>query len=521
VSAGASRSGWQLPTIAGTFGLLAALVLGWVAWRDDVLGILSDGYVYLLEADAFANLEHGLSPLGRFLFKEYPFPPLYPLVLAAWGAGADTAGRATLVNAGLLGAVTGVLVYWYRRLDLPLTAAVLLAAVFMCLPVTWLTAMDIQSEPLYLLLSVATLLLVSDADDSISRWRLAGACCGLAVVTRSAGVALLGAFLWTWWSSGSSRDRPAAVCALAPGVLWWGLRVALGDHAGYLSSDRAIYLGTLAKVLEIMQTNLRALAELGMRSLDLGAHRHVAIALTFFAVAAVAGLLLRLRAGRCDARYVVCYSVVILLWPYPEHMRRFLFVVLPLLGGYALAACGAGLQRTVAPRFVSLALCSLATTLGLLALPSTASIALGLFGARTSEDRALLRAPSSYLLENPALGRRWVAMTTPIRTLAAEARRLVPGDACLNAVIAEMVMFYVRRPVLDLDVTKGRPEVLATRVTACPYVVMVNFVTYPTNGLPALYPLHVLGTRLEVLAATGDDPHDPTSPVRAMLAHYR
>ena len=61
---------------------------------------------------------------------------------------------------------------------------------------------------------------------------------------------------------------------------------------------------------------------------------------------AAAGLVQRLRRRRLDAFYVIFYLLIVLFWPFPAHVPRFIYVVLPILLLYAVLASQTLVERS-------------------------------------------------------------------------------------------------------------------------------------------------------------------------------
>jgi hypothetical protein len=74
---------------------------------------------------------------------------------------------------------------------------------------------------------------------------------------------------------------------------------------------------------------------------------------------ALAGMALRLAAGKPDAWMIAAYLAQLLSWPFYDQMTRFLFPVVPVLVLYAFAAAGAGLKRLGRPPALSHAVVAL------------------------------------------------------------------------------------------------------------------------------------------------------------------
>lgn len=510
---GTSLLAWIPPLL---MGLVISGLCAWCAWRASGDGLLADGYIYLLMADALQYAPASDALDWRFLFGEYPFPPLYPLLLAVVQAGADKPLQAFMLNAGLLGAAFVVLARWYASLGIPAGPALALSLSFALLPISFLTALDVQSEPLYLLLSLTALYAVSRAPARPGAWLVAGVCCGLAVLTRTVGITLLAAFTLTLLLQAPPRRVLALLCAWLPPAGWLIFRHLEGLTASYFNQRAFAANNLFGSLWQVGWVNWRAAGEAVSRSVDLQAAAPVQIALAVLGVCAGVVFLRRLGRGRCDAVYLLSYLGLIMLWPYPEHFRRFLFVVLPLAGGYAMSALDYALRSSSSRRSASAALYALPCVLLSLTTPSLLALRQEL--AAPSNVSAVSHTPARYLW--PSLRAAVLAAQAfdPVVTLLRHARTELPAQACIASAIPEQVMYYARRPSLHLIHGLAAP---ASVLRQCPYVLMIAFRSFPASGVPPMFPFDALRAELEILDVARVDPDDSTSGARAILARYR
>lgn len=496
--------------------LASASAYAGLAVRDQFNGILADGYVYLMQADSIAGLPHGMSALGRFVFGYYPFPPLYPLLLALTGAGANAVHQTFIVNAAVLALVVGLVTRWYAVLGLPPLVAWALGALFASLPVALITALDVQSEPLYLVCSMTAVLCAAAPTPPRLHW--AALASGLALITRTAGVALVVAVIaYCWHSAGARRLRLVAL-ALAPAAAWWLLRAGADLEASYTDIALRTVAVTPAALAQLLTTNSAALIEFGVRSFALDGQAYARSGVLVAALLAGVGWLCRLRQRDCAAWYVLGYGALILLWPYPHHARRFLFVVLPLLLGFAGWALQGALRAYAPERMVTVVLIAAVLSGGLLAWPSTAGMVVDISLASTAEQRLVAQSPARYFERSLARATTTWRNSAPVFELLPSLANEVPEGSCICSIIPEQVSFVSGRAGLNLSDTRAEPAALERQLQRCPYVFMVAMTTVPPNGLPPMYPYRQLEHELEVLRVARANAQDDSSAVMAMLA---
>ena len=144
------------------------------------------------------------------------FFPLYPgfVRVVAWPLGGRDVLAGVLVSLAA-SAVAVVLLYELAR-DLLDEEDARRSVVYLLVFPTTLFLCAVYSESLYLALSIGTFLAATRG-----KWLIAGVLCGLAILTRSAGVILLAPLaMIAWQSSDRSRALTRAAIALPVAALW-------------------------------------------------------------------------------------------------------------------------------------------------------------------------------------------------------------------------------------------------------------------------------------------------------------
>jgi hypothetical protein len=78
---------WAWPLL---LGLAAFTLLLFVGSKPELLGMNSDGVVYLLRADVMRGHSATTAAFKDQLWNAYSFPPLFPLLLALVGGGSTS-----------------------------------------------------------------------------------------------------------------------------------------------------------------------------------------------------------------------------------------------------------------------------------------------------------------------------------------------------------------------------------------------------------------------------------------------
>jgi hypothetical protein len=373
--------------------LVVGLVVGAIALAAITpvpVGIFWDDGVYLISAKALAT------GAGYHLIhlpgapNAVHFPPAYPALLAlVWLARPEFPANVAwlkIVNPVLLGISAGLAcAFGVRRLALPPIAAA--ATVLVCaasLPLLVVTGV-LFSEPLFLVVLFASLLVAERANDQ-GGWYwpfLAGLSAGALALVRTAGIALLPAVIVSLLLSRQRfRLRAAliatagALVALAPWELWVASRAATlapslrGSYGPYLDWVFALYRerGPGFGLVIARENILSIYRTLGIALFPFGARPIRPLLVALLLVVAGLGLVTSARRARTLVWFLALYFAMVLAWPYAPD--RFLWAVWPLAG--LLVALGSveawRLGRAASARTGVRASAALACAVGMFAL---------------------------------------------------------------------------------------------------------------------------------------------------------
>ncbi len=501
---------------AATVALFASVALLFLlaGVRGRYNGLLADSYVYLAAAEQFGRLLSADTGLLRHIFAAYPFPPLFPLLLGLAGGGVDNPQWTFGVCALLLALVVVLFQRWLGAVGVPLACAVATALCFALLPVSLHTAMGVLSEPPFMALLLGAGLLLAAPTPSAARWQAAALLVGLSPLVRTVGVVAVVAFLACWTLRRAWRTSPRApLLALLPALAWLGLKTRLALDGYPLA--RVFAREVPGQLVE----NLRGLAHHGLRAVDALGRDASAWGLAALLVLALAVLARRARRAEFDALLVLGYLPVLLLWPYPDHAARLLYVVLPFVLGHALLGTLA-LGRRVAGRRAAWAAGVLPALLCLMLLPGSSSLLRELWAHRAGESALLARAPASQIAGRGAL--RAARFEARLDAFMRRHLREVPPDACVASIVPQRVLLYGARRGVDLANVVATGASLEATLADCPYVLMVAALPFPrVRGIDGMFPFEGVSSRMEVIAFERDVEDDPRSPLVAMLARVR
>ena len=514
------RSHGDRTAFAGAAGCsaLAASLLCFVAAKSGFTGLFSDSAVYLLLADAF-RADGATFDWLTFLFSRYPFPPLYPLFLAALGGGAEAARWTHAIGALTLSACAGVIVVWWWRERVPLLFACAAAIVFVLTPVTLFSAMDIFSEPLYLLLTLTAMVALAPNPPRRSAWYSAAIALGLAGIVRTVGITAIAAFILHWWlRTGGRQHRAAPFLALLPTLVWAANKWLRDYDSSYvLTVIRFPLHETVPALLGEIPANLRALWDHGLDNLDILGNPVAGVLLGVLLVFAVAGFFRRAAELRFDAMYLAAYGALILVWPHGEHAGRFLFVVMPIIGLHALVAAIA-LARGVHGIRLRAAIAGVPLVLAAALIVPSGGVITGTvarFSGGTYHDD--VRTETWHRHADDAVARTEADIVREMTAAIVALGNRVEAGACITSVYPQTVMLLTRRP----GVFPARPAAGAREfeqsLRQCPYALLLNS-TSDAFGFPAhFYPRARLAGRFSVVAEVRYRDVPPAPAVAAML----
>jgi hypothetical protein len=310
--------GAQRAMIVVFFSFLAVVYA--VAWSLPAIGLDHDDAGYLITANSIAaghgyTIESLPTPI-----PQTNYPPLFPAVLALFTLVsrqpqwlkllplASTAGWLALTRALLL------------KMGASKNSSLLLVGLTAASPTVVFLSTNLLPESLFALLAAAALLALLE-----ERALLAGILAGFATLTRTAGVALIVACIFTLVAR--RRFRGAAIFAAVAMVMvapWFGWSLAhLTHNSSYVASDIFTGLAANEKLMVLSRNLLSILA--ATFSLLTGLHG------ILFVIGTVVILLwcFFVRRQLVPDLFVVLYCLALLCWISPP--ERFLAPVLPLI----------------------------------------------------------------------------------------------------------------------------------------------------------------------------------------------
>jgi hypothetical protein len=256
------------------------------------------------------------------------------MLLGAAGVGPDQQHLANILS-NAIGVLAVLMVWvWVRIERKHAGVATLVALALLCFPYYFVLNLSAVSEPLGILLMAAAFAIVARQPGSARAILVAGLLIGIAPLARAALVPLPMAFvIWLIVSRRYALREVLLAASLAcfPFLAWLAYRGMMGSdiYISYLTPERfgeARILWPEALWLQPLRVFDAFIGSMGGEysawTVGLGA-----------GICAFAGFgcVLRLRQNRLDAWFYLGYMAMILLWPFPTELPRFLVAVYPCL----------------------------------------------------------------------------------------------------------------------------------------------------------------------------------------------
>lgn len=484
------RRHWALALVLVAAGPL------YLIWScSDRLGHLGgDAAYYLMTAHAYTP-----SAVPDIVYSavahDSRFPPLYPLLLAAFAA-ADNLQLTSIIDAACFVLALVVLYVWQMGLGLPTSRAAALTLVIGLLPESYLLALCPQSEYLYLLLSLLVLLFIDrferigrERDLYVAAFLLAAAC-----LTRTIGMALFAPMIVILIRSRRLRLAGPLFVAMAPVLAWHLIHSAKSGYGDILEST---YAETpLTSLLRQTSGEWDAL-RYGFAQ-DILQTGRMFVTTQALAILVLVGTAWRAAQLRADGIYVVIYLAILLVWPFPEEAARFVWTVLPI-GLVQLVLLASRARPAHLPSALTALLIG---SLLALTLPSLAIIAERYRAGELSDIDGANRYLAWYD-PDPAKALTGVLTQKTIVEGLVQIEHSVPADVCVISVKPELVSYYAHRfsslppmeSASDADFQRGLRE------SGCSFVAMLGGVqpTYPT----AMYPSQRIAGESKVIDVRG------------------
>ncbi len=497
-------------------------------WGHQLSSLEGDELIYLFTAEHFSPWTSHSGVAMHYAINS-PNPPLFPFVLGLLGGGSSFFVANILVAIFMVLGI-GAFFLWMCAEGVTEWRAFIVAFLFAILPGTYMHALFVFSEGLYLILSMACLIAVAEAEKSKDeRWLFAAAVCvAAALLTRSAGFALLAAFaVYLIWHRRRNIWSLLSVAAL-PAIVWSLYKKMLGTTEGpsYIGMFRDWYLenplwhSSNPFVILLNQVNSESLRLWNGLVADFATTTVSAAAFVVIGILFLSAVTYRMYLRKFDGLYVALYVAMILVWPFSyaaNAEKRFAFLVIPVLMYQGLFLLG-HLARLF-PKYLRFnpAEAIYLIAILLLALPSLA-LATGRYLQPLPPELEPYRRVGWwykwYWHDNLESDPQWMYYAKLLAEGLPKVAKGVPENECVFSVKPFIVGTYMRRinkfPPRE---TLGDVDFLeAIDAKGCRYFFFMNDVS-PSYSEERFFPAQRLGDRVELISALAYRPDDNSAKV--------
>lgn len=310
-----------------TFIVIVAAYYMWT-WSPILAETGGDNAKYLMTANLYSPYSISSAVAVYFASNSF-YPPMYPFLLGVLGGG-DSILIAHIITTSFLLVALLVLYQWMLFLKIGKLHALLLVFIFSILPGTYLHALSIHSENIYLLFSLLGLSAVTckeNTGNEKSLW-LAAIFIACASLSRSVGIMLVLAFIIYLFINKLDRKYLLSFVVLLPTTLWSLFNNQSGTS--YFAEFSSHYTTGFFKLF-LQQIINQSVSLLDAWYAIFSSGDFGRGFLTFFIVVCLLGVFYRLCKKKLDGVYVFLYLGTILIWPYPDELKRLLFPIMPIL----------------------------------------------------------------------------------------------------------------------------------------------------------------------------------------------
>ena len=510
--------------LCGLAGVLVTALYGYLGLNNPLIGFLSDDALYLLMADIYSARQPLELPVYEHIARFTQLPPMFPLVLSMSGAGSENLWPARLVVAVSMGLSNLLFYIWQRQLDTPRGEAFLLVLLVSIHPISLIYVTDLWSEPLYacfVWLSLIALHTGSRSQGSRIVLFAAGTAIACALMTRTIGVALVPAAAYLIW-----RTRLSGALAVGAGFILALLVLVPLDLGGEGESYSRLLLNqyshdpiaTLwAQLTVISGSAWHALGYVLFLWRDYSLLQQ--LVLVAFLGLVVSGLIDLSRARQHHVVvYLLAYSAIFAVWPFPAIADRLIFAILPLLLYTAFRGMTFVTGRlAIQPRIAGT---GFIVAMTLLASPAITACAARLMRDTPPPELSAFRTSRYWIDPTRAdVSESGFRYMLGVVSATRDIGNRVPEADCIYTMLPQMVLFNAKRKAWlpPTDLPDGNSADLD-----CRYYYLT---ATPLRGKPAFYPYELIKEHTETVAlyqpAGTQDSGSSRRTVTGLLVRYR
>lgn len=463
-------------------------------------GSFSDSVRYLFMADYYRGTPNALTVQ---MARESMFPPAFPFVLAVFGAGTEAITTAHTVTTLTLLLSCGMYFWWLSTQQLTVNEGLMALVLLLLLPGVFLHSLLIISEFLFLAMVLGSLAAM-EKSRSADYWILiAAVLVGLSITTRTIGIALLPGLFLACRSLGYRKLILAAGLSLGPYVLWQLMRDSSLAGRGYVGVF-SLYLEqfSLVEIFQNLGYQLQMIWQSWIRIFDRLLAFQVVVLHSLLLIIVAPVFVSRLVRLKYEAVFLLVYLGIILLWPFPKELERFMIMLVPIFLFYCL------LFIKHAVRKFELSAISHMLKAGIFGV-ILISITPSLFGIL---HRYSMPAPEELNVHR--FSKSWYEQASDSNTIltAQKFESLyqllwavddhLSEDECVYTTARDIVTLYSRREGKNLpkDLYRNADDgyrLDITELDQCDYVLMIALQPVQVPAYVSMYPIQALGEHMD------------------------
>lgn len=467
-----------------------------ITFNDQLAGFNSDDAIYLLLSDLYSFKTAGHETLYELLRTTSYFPPLYPMVLALFGADSGNPALATNITVAIQVIALFIPAFWVYKKTNNIYVSLASFIIFLILPGSLIFSQELWSEHLFMFFLYWCLIIINYKQINTKHWLSIAALIALATFTRSIGIALIIAFIFFLFAN---RIRFASLysgISLIPFIFWNIVRESYFDRASYLDT----FLSTISNLsyYQIFELFIKKITILYQSVLWIFSsiqtnlfHQIITnLFLLFFSTLILIELLDRFKKFKFDAFFLIAYIAILFAWPYDSvfFVSRFLYPLFPLLAFYFINRYSLYITRYK---------CSLITHIFLLSvvlitiLPSSYQFLSRAYADVESELMPFRRDRQWLMTDDVEIAKILINNSYFTIKSLKEMQNIVPVNECIYSIQAPIIMLHAKRVSSILPHPEVSDEEFTKETSTCNYILAMP--VYDAAGkYPEFYPMQRL-----------------------------
>ncbi|MDJ0958652.1 MAG: glycosyltransferase 87 family protein [Arenicellales bacterium] len=491
------------PTIRTVIGALVVSVIAafyfYLTWHTEYVDFLSDSAIYLLMASYFGNSEAIPAQVFDVVLNDYHLPPMFPIVLWLFGGGAEYPTASYIINTVTVVAAIVCYLAWLESEGVKWNVTVALTCTFAVLPVSLFFANFIVSEYLYIALVFLSLITIQKSSSDSRLILLAAICIGITIMVRSIGICLLPVLLMAL-PKHTKKKAFLSMCIVVIIPALWHVYKLQFDASNYISSFFESHGDHLiTSVVTYAKINLHVLGLSWIKSFDhyLGAPSYFMASTIAFVVAIGWGR--RLLQRKPEAIYIVFYLFVIVPWPHPHHMQRFLLPLMPFFLFYGLEGSKFLLGKAGKGNYKKFALPCYLAAIAVLVLPTDLRLIGRLFTPLPAELANFSRSQAWLFSFDQRAAFKNIQISRSIHQSIANTSAVPPSE-CIWSIDAKRHMLLSKRVSYDTPSPALNKREFEQASKKCNYYFAMRAVPYPNNShYTSLYPIERVKQQVKIV----------------------